>query len=195
MINRTEHRPTETILRIRNNLKIDSRIKNLKIKLKNSPVETINSRRGNIFVISDGVVRCITNMAPKTQQNWPASAISLASQSPTPTIQLPQSDTSTIQPKQLSQQNTSEVPAMLTHTLPSNSQQPSGTIINNCSPAVKENNKKRKKLRIHPATITNQFHLQTIKNEIRKMKTKYIEYATRKMASSSIHPYILENWT
>lgn len=96
MINRTEHRPTEAILRIRNNLKIDSRIKRLKIKLKNSPVKTFNSRRGHIFVISDGVVRCITDVAPKTQQNWLASAISLASQPPTPTIQLPQSETSTI---------------------------------------------------------------------------------------------------
>lgn len=70
MVKRTEHRTTEEILRIRHNLKIESRIEGLKLKFKNSPAIISNCRKGHIFLISDGMVRCITNISvPNVQPN------------------------------------------------------------------------------------------------------------------------------
>lgn len=165
MVKRTEHRTTEEILRIRHNLKIESRIEGLKLKFKNSPAIISNCRKGHIFLISDGMVRCITNISvPNVQPN---NTPSPSSRNPDTHVEL--SVTSTYKPD--------------VHL---------STSINVHSPV---HNTRRKKLRIHPASITsNQLYIQIIRTEMRRMQTEYIKYATSRMASASINDYILQNW-
>lgn len=168
MAKRIAHRTTSEIITLRTQLHLLERAKIVSNKIKlNSPLNC-SFHRKNIFFISGGIVR-ILGMQPPSSVN-PESKIQVNKEKSSPVSHHPES--------------TNQKKKHATHQV-TNSKR---STISNCKKV------RSKKLRIIPSITANEIHLQTIRCEIKRMQKQFIQYAQKKMATSKLNKYIIQNW-
>lgn len=178
---RKSHKTTEEIMSIISETNIDTKLASIKAKFKKIYLPKLNFVGSNIFIISNGEVRCVRKTSPAAKSN-PNPAASHANQAP------PHSISTTIHDQQSSAAS-KPIPVQTPST---------GRLCR--SPSTKHNESnlslnRTSRKRIRPALITARHSLRKeIKTEMQRMQKEFIIYATHQMNSTKIHPYILENW-